>query len=217
EEVFAERAIGGRPFVDRKVDSPKELIYLLRWENSWDLSQALTSKLGVSALFGPNPTGPDGRTIMYGADLKVLWRPVRNFRGWPFLRWQTEFVQRDYRANAFTEVVDEAEVTLARKTLRDWGIYTQALYGFAYRWAVGLRFEYATGSGASVGEGGREADPFRDDRYRVSPLLVWYASEFARLRLQYNYDRTDHLPNDRAHAVWLVLEALIGTHPAHKF
>jgi hypothetical protein len=68
-----------------------------------------------------------------------------------------------------------------------------------------------------VGEGGRDADPFRDDRYRVSPLLVWYASEFARLRLQYNYDRADHLTNDRAHSVWLVLEALIGTHPAHKF
>lgn len=213
--AFAERAIGGRPFVARKVDSPDDLLYLLRWENSWELTQALTSKLGVSALFGPNATGSDGRTLIYGADLKVLWRPVRNFRGWPFLRWQTEFVQRYYRADAFAGVINGVDVTLEKATLHDWGVYTQALYGFAYRWAAGIRFDYATGSGASLS--GREADPFRDDRYRVSPLLIWYASEFARLRLQYNYDRADHLTDEKAHAVWLVLEALIGAHPAHKF
>jgi hypothetical protein len=215
--VFAERAIGRRPFVARTVNGPEDLLYLLRWENSWELGQALTSKLGFSALFGPNATGPDGRTIIYGADLKMLWRPVQHFRGWPFLRWHMEFVQRDYRADAFVGVIDGMDVTLDKATLHDWGVYTQALYGFVHRWAAGLRFEYATGSGASVGEGGRQADPFRDDRYRVSPLLVWYASEFARLRLQYNYDRADHLTDETAHAVWLVLEALIGTHPAHKF
>ena len=215
EDVFAERPIGGRPFVERTVNGPEDLLYLLRWENSWELGQAVTSKLGASALFGPNPTGSDGRTLIYGADLKVLWRPMRNFRGWPFFRWHTEFVQRDYRAAAFQGVIDDVDVTLDKTTLHDWGVYTQALYGFAYQWAAGLRFEYATGSGATLG--GRDADPFRDDRYRVSPLLVWHVSEFARLRLQYNYDRADHLPNDGAHSVWFVLEALMGAHPAHKF
>jgi hypothetical protein len=215
DEVFGERPIGGRPFVEPQVDGPEDLLYLVRWENSWELYPAVTSKLGFSALFGPNATGSDGRTIIYGVDLKVLWRPVRNFRGWPFLRWQTEFMQRNYRAAAFAGVIDGVEVTLDKGTLYDWGVYTQALYGFIHRWAAGLRFEYATGSGASLG--GRDVDPFRDERYRVSPLLVWYASEFARLRLQYNYDRADHLPHDAAHSVWLVLEGLIGTHPAHKF
>ena len=215
EDVFAERPIGGRPFVERTVNGPEDLLYLLRWENAWELGQALTSKLGASALFGPNPTGSDGRTLIYGADLKVLWRPVQHFRGWPFFRWHTEFVQRDYRAAAFQGVIDDVDVTLDKTTLHDWGVYTQALYGFAYQWAAGLRFEYATGSGTTLG--GRDADPFRDDRYRVSPLLVWHVSEFARLRLQYNYDRADHLPNDHAHTVWFVLEALMGAHPAHKF
>jgi hypothetical protein len=213
--VFVERPIGGRPFVGRNVESPEDLIYLLRWENSWDLGPAVATRLGFSALFGPNPTGPDGRTLIYGADLKVVWRPERNFRGWPFLRWQTEFVQRDYTADAFAGEIGGVPVTLARETLRDWGIYSQALYGFAYRWAAGLRFEYAGGSGASIG--GRDADPFRSDRVRWSPLLVWYASEFARLRLQYNRDLADHLSDEGAHSVWLGFEVLIGTHPAHKF
>jgi hypothetical protein len=217
DEVFEERPIGGRPFVERGVDGPEDLLYLLRWENSWDLSPGWTSKLGFSALFGPNATGSDGRTIIYGADLKVVWRPERNFRGWPFLRWQSEFLRREYTAAAFTGELDETPVVFAKDTLHDWGVYTQALYGFAYRWAGGLRFEYASGSGASVSAGGRDADPFRDDRVRVSPLLIWYASEFARLRLQYNYDWADHLSDDGVHSVWLGIEALFGTHPAHKF
>jgi hypothetical protein len=223
DEVFEERPIGGRPFVERELDGPEDFLWLVRWENSWDISPALTGKLGLSALFGPNATGSDGRTIIYGADLKVGWRPERNFRGWPFLRWQTEFLHRDYTAAVFQGTITDAEgndqeVDLPKQTLRDWGIYSQLLYGFAYRWAAGWRFEYASGSKASVLlDGGRDADPFRADRLRLSPLLVWYASEFARLRLQYNYDRAEHLPDERQHSVWLVLEALIGAHPAHKF
>jgi hypothetical protein len=217
DEVFEERPIGGRSFVERDVDSPGDLLYLVRWENSWDFTPALTGKLGFSALFGPNATGSNGRTIIYGADLKVVWRPERNFRGWPFLRWQTEFLQRDYKAAAFTGEIDGTPTAFAKDTLHDWGIYTQALYGFAYRWAAGLRVEYASGSGASVSAGGRDADPFRDDRLRLAPLLIWDASEFSRLRLQYNYDQADHLADNGVHSVWLGLEILFGAHPAHKF
>lgn len=203
EEVFDERPIGGFAFAEREVDSPDDLLYLLRWVHSWEHGNTVTSKLGVSALFGPNATGPDGRTIIYGADLKLTWRPVRHFRGWPFVRWQSEFLQRDYR-------VDGAD------TLHDWGLYTQLLYGFVHRWAAGLRFEYATGSGTSIVD--RATDPFRDKRYRVSPLLAWYVSEFARIRLQYNFDDAQHLDGDgRAHTVWLVFDGLFGAHPAHTY
>lgn len=223
DEVFEARPIGGRPFVERSVDGPEDLLYLLRWENSWDFSPALTGQLGFSALFGPNATGSDGRTIIYGADFKALWRPVRHFRGWPFLRWQSEFLQRDYTAAAFQDVIDgeegeEQEFSFPRQTLHDWGVYSQLLYGFAYRWAAGLRFEYASGSGQSVlFDRGRAADPFRNDRVRWSPLVAWYASEFARLRLQYNYDQADHLSEHGVHSVWVGIEALFGAHPAHKF
>ena len=215
DEVFEERAIGGRPFVERSVDSAADMVYLLRWVNAWNFGRTVTSQLGLSALFGPNSTGPDARTIIYGADLKMTWRPERNFRGWPFVRWQTEFLQRNYTADAFTGEVDDETITLPRQTLHDWGGYTQVLYGFIPRWAGGVRLEYVTGSGQSVD--GRNDDPYRDTRFRFSPLLAWYVSEFARVRLQYNYDWADHLADNRAHTVWLVLEGLFGAHPAHKF
>ncbi len=219
QEFFEERPIGGRPFVDRDVRNLTDLLYSARWENSWDLTDAVTTKLGVSGLYGPNATGPDGDTWIYGADLKVRWRPANNFRGWPFVLWQSEAMKRDYRADAFFNDSDPDNVIdLPKQTLRDWGFYTQLLYGFTYGWAAGLRYEYASGSGESVLTfDGRRNDPFRDDRHRVSPLLVWHPSEFSRIRLQYNYDRADHLEKKDAHSVWLGVEFLYGKHPVHKY
>jgi hypothetical protein len=214
EEFFAERPIGGRPFVQRDVRNLTDLLYLLRWENSLNLGETVTTKFGLSGLFGPNATGSNGHTRIYGADLKLTWRPTNNFRGWPFFLWQSEAIRRDYVTDRFSD----GTIDLPRTTLRDWGFYTQGLYGFSYGWAAGLRYEFATGSGASVGVfNGRDADPFRDDRHRISPLLVWHPSEFSRLRLQYNYDRADHLEHQDAHYVWLGVEFLYGAHPAHKY
>ncbi len=219
EEFFGERPIGGRPFVKRDVKSLKDLLYSIRWENFWNLSDTLGAKLGFSGLFGPNATGPDGDTRIYGADLKLRWRPTNNFRGWPFFLWQSEVMARDYTADRFFDDSSlDKTFNLPRETLRDWGLYTQTLYGFYYGWAAGLRYEYASGSGASVLTfDGRDADPFRDDRHRISPLLVWHPSEFSRIRLQYNYDRADHLEHTDAHSVWLGVEFLYGAHPAHKY
>jgi hypothetical protein len=232
EEEEEEETVGQRPFVECEVESPLDLVYLVRWENAWDIGRTVTAKLGASSLFGPNASGPDGRTTVFGADLKVTWRPVNNFRGWPFLRWETEFIQRNFEADNFVAEAAEDEghahedeeghehvenEEIDDDTLRDWGVYTQLLYGFTYRWAAGLRFEYADGNGPSVEEG-RSQDPFRDQRMRLSPLLAFYPTEFSRLRLQYNYDWADHLDGENtAHTVWLGLEILYGAHPAHKY
>jgi hypothetical protein len=132
-------------------------------------------------------------------------------------------IRRDYHADAFFGCADGAAecdepLSLSSKTLHDWGAYAQVLWGFRRPWAAGIRYEYASGSGASVGPyDGRGADPFRDDRQRIAPLLVYYPSEFARLRLQYNYDRSDFSREAANHTVWLGLEFGIGPHAAHAF
>lgn len=240
---FMGSSVGGRPTVDRDVHSLEDLLYLTRWYNSVDLSDEVSAGLGFSGLFGPNNSGPDGRTFAYGADLKVRWRPARNFRGWPFVTWQTEVTKRDYTADQFfagTETSggdddhghahgeeedegDEPEFPndLPGAILRDTGFYTQLLYGFRPGWAAGLRYEYAGGSGDSVMDGelvSRNMDPMRDDRHRVSPLLLWQPTEYSRFRLQYNFDHAAHLDGDgNAHTVWIGAEVLYGAHPAHSF
>ncbi len=216
ESVFQERPIGGRPFVTDHVSGVDQLAYSARWENFFELSKTTTLKAGVSAAFGPNPTGPDGSTQIYGADFKLKWRPEKNERGWPFVIWQTEVIARNYDADAYFNNSDPLNVIdLPAATLHDWGLYTQVVYGFKLDWAAGLRMDYATGSGDSVG--GRENDAFRDNRTRLSPLLVWDLSEFSRLRLQYNHDWADHLSSGHADSIYFGLEVLFGAHPAHSY
>jgi hypothetical protein len=202
-------AVGGRPVVDRSVHDLGDLLYLTRIVNGGSLTDTVSMQFGASALYGPNATGAHGRTYIYGGDLVVKWRPATNFRGRPSFVWQTEVMQRQFEADA------NAAAGLSRDTLYDGGLHTQALYGFRSGWAAGLRYEFATGSGASVG--GRDADPLRADRHRLAPLVVWQPSEFSRLRLQYNWDDAGYLDDGQAHSVWLSLEVLYGAHPAHAY
>jgi hypothetical protein len=228
EDFFEERPIGGRPFVDRDVKSLNDLVYLSRWDNSWDLSDEVTMKLGLSGLYGPNATGDDGETWIYGADLKLKWRPVTHFRGWPFLLMEAEIMKRKYKADTFFEPI--SGISLPSATLKDWGFYAQLLYGFRKNWAAGIRGEYVSGSGNSVSVDfltgtvtpvKRNSDPFRNDRYRISPLLAWHPTEFSRFRLQYNYDHnSQRLPGfegRNAHSVWLGAEIMLGAHAAHTY
>jgi hypothetical protein len=219
-EGVNEDEIGKRPLVANAtvVRSLKDFAYLARWKNSLDLSNELTAVFGFSGLYGPNATGSDGDTWIYGLDMKWRWRPVNNFRGWPFLTWQTEIMRRDFHADRFTMDQENGDIfTIPGRTLHDWGLYTQLLYGFRYGWATGIRYEYANGNGQSIG--GRKNDPFRANRQRVSPLLVYHPSEFSRIRLQYNYDHGNFLVNStkNAHSIWLGFEWLYGAHAAHEY
>lgn len=208
DEFFTERAIGGLAFEDRDVRASEDLVYLLRWHNSWEVTDELTASIGVSGLMGPNASGPDGDTLIYGGDFLLKWRPKQNERGWPFVAWQTEIMKREYG-------VDRSNAAFITGELEDWGLYSELLVGFTQGWAAGVRYDYATGSGDSVG--GRDADPFRDDRHRISPILIWQITEFSRLRLQYNFDEADHLESGHAHSIWFGLEVMFGAHPAHTY
>ncbi len=237
----ASDGVGGRPGVDTGVKSFSDVIYHLRSANSWDLSREVTTVIGASGLFGSNSSGSGGSTFIYGTDLTVKWMPQNNFRGWPFLLWQSEIMKRDFTAAGVVAGMETAPgrdshghsekgqasgdatvgVELPRDILRDWGGYSQILWGFRFPWEAGLRFEYASGNGNSFVDGqlgSRQRDPLRRDRFRFSPLLVYHPTHFSRLRLQYNLDdRKVSGGDDLAHSVWLSAELLYGNHPAHAY
>ncbi|MCH7752726.1 MAG: hypothetical protein IH898_11300, partial [Planctomycetes bacterium] len=106
----------GHPLVEREVDSVDDLLYTFRWLNSLDLTETTTANLGVSALFGPNATGDDTRTEIWGGDLYLKWKPLRNYRGWPFVAVQSEVMFRRYEAGG----VVAAEQNRPPEVLRDW-------------------------------------------------------------------------------------------------
>ena len=230
DEVFEERPLGGRPFFEREVTGLDDLVYLIRSVHGFDLGDEWSTQLGGSVLLGPNATGEDGRTQVFGGDVVAKWRPLDAERGWPFVKLEGELLWRRYEADDFVGCFDEAEgcteVTLNDRTLNDYGGYAQALWGFRRGWAAGLRYEYGSGRGSNVAfdEGtmsvvrvSRSMDPFRAPRHRVSPLIAFHPSEYARLRLQYNYDRQRFLSAHDHHSIWAGVEISIGAHPAHAY
>lgn len=195
--------IGGYTLIDRDVRNVGDLLYTARWLNGFDLSDTLSMNLGVSGLWGPNASGTTTDTNIVGADMYMKWQPAYSQRGFPFISWHSEILQRRYEAG------DPGDPS--RETLKDWGLFTQALWGFKPGWVAGLRAEYASA------DGNTSTDPLRDTRKRLSPNLTWYPSEYSKLRLQYNRDWTEHLPGKTADSLWLQFEFNLGSHAAHVF
>ena len=195
----------GRATLDRHLRGPGDLLYVPRISSSFDLTASQTLVLGLTAGFGPNDTGGDRNTQIYGADVYWKWKPANAESGFPFVSWQTEVLYQRFEAGA------DPAAGLAGETLRDWGFYSQVLWGFKKRWVAGLRGEYANGNEGAFDPG----DVFRGERTRVSPDLTFYPSEFSKIRLQYNYDQGELFGTE--HSVWMQVEFLLGAHGAHKF
>lgn len=165
----------------------------------------------------------------------VAWQTegmFRRFRAGAF-DWDEGGNLGDADGNGFvdqgvlTDAITGLPASFSTETLTDYGFYTQVLWGFKKGWVAGLRIDYVAGergnyeglplliadnagAGTPVGR-----DPLRNTRWRFSPNLTWYPSEFSKLRLQYNYDDRRDIGVD--HSVWLQFEFLLGAHGAHKF
>ena len=198
----------GRPAVDTRVKGFGDMLYAPRYAASFNLTDEQTVVLGGSGAFGPNASGQSTDTQIYGADLFYKWKPRTQSKGFPFVTWQTEGMYRRYEAAAFAGDVNHP--ALPAETLKDWGLYSQVSYGFHKGWVASLRGDYVTGRKAAF-----SPDPDRDTRWRISPALTYYPSEFSKIRLQYNYDDRDNVGMD--HSVWIQFEFLLGAHSAHKF
>jgi len=222
----------GRPHTARNASALRDFIFTPRWQASWELTDAQTLLVGASAAFGANGTGSDTETQIYGADLTWKWKPANHTKGFPFVTWQTEAMLRKYQAGAFNNLADDADAsgtidagetdvfgdaslrTVPRETLTDYGFYTQLTYGFRPGWVAGARWDYVTSDRAQY-ENLFGIDAGRDTRWRLSPNLTWFPSEFSKIRLQYNHDQRRHIGVD--HSIWLQFEFVLGAHAAHKF
>jgi hypothetical protein len=231
-----------------------DMLITPRYSMSFDLSDTMTLLAGTSAAFGPNGSGTDTDSQIYGADLFWKWKPVNHHGGFPFVSFQTEAMLRKYQAGAFNwdqagnagdsdangfvdsgilvDPVTGLPAVLPREKLTDYGFYSQLLYGFKKGWIAGLRWDYVSGQrglyermGLEMGDNanlggagllqriGVESE--RDTRWRISPNLTWFPTEFSKIRLQYNYDNRPRIGTD--HSIWLQFEFVLGAHGAHKF
>ncbi|HKR54447.1 MAG TPA: hypothetical protein VJR93_08885, partial [Chthoniobacterales bacterium] len=109
-----------RETIDRQISGLQDFAWIPRWENSVDLSPTQVVLAGVSGAFGPNETGTNTRTQIYGADLFYKWKSAHAEGGFPFVKWQSEFMYRRFEAGrGMNDSFPVAE------TFHDWGMYSQ--------------------------------------------------------------------------------------------
>ncbi len=186
---------------------------LIRWNNFFALSEELSLIVGGSYARGTNAEpDPKQKTQLLGADLYLKFRRPSSLS---FLSLEVEALNRRYGT--------------AAGDLSDWGWYAQVLYRLGepwHRWHVGFRYDWvgdkqpgapSTSPGPVDPTTGLPTPTDLDTlkRFRLSPVVSFYPSEFSKVRFQYDYDR----PNGATpvHAVSIQLEFLMGAHGAHKF
>lgn len=202
----------GRFSSEDRVKTLGDMLFVPRYAASFDLTDSQTLLVGTSAAFGPNGSGGDVDTQIYGVDLFWKWKSPRQNAGFPFVTWQTEGMMRRFDAAAQG---GWATPTVPAETVVDYGFYSQVAYGFRKGWVAAFRGDYVFPEAVAEYEHILGPDPDRLARWRLSPNLTWYPSEFSKLRLQYNFDHRQQIADD--HSVWLQLEFLLGSHAAHKF
>jgi len=220
----------GRPRAHRDLRGFGDLLFVPRYAVSFDLTDSHTILLGASTAFGPNNAGYGTRTEIYGVDLTWKWKLRTQHGGYPFVSFTTEALLRRAEVDEFSNdlngngTLDSGEddvfgtghvYNIPSETVKDWGLYTQVSWGFKKGWVASLRGEYVAPVEIARYENILGPDPERVERWRISPSLTHYLSEFSLLRLQYNYDDRKHLGED--HSMWFQLEFSLGEHGAHKF
>jgi hypothetical protein len=187
--------------MEQPVESPLDLEGMFAAKEFFELSPDWSLATGQSVATGPNSTGPDNRTDVYGVDLYLKYRPIT--RG------------------SSTIVALQSEWLLRRRQVPDGQLtdvsgYAYLFWRFAQRWGTAARYEAGTAARDGDGVRGDDLDPdWVRTRHRVAANLTFWPTEFSRLRAQGGVD----LPRwrDPIWSVFLALELSVGAHGAHKF
>src|SRR5262249_62013978 len=99
------------------------------WESAVDLRPTEVVLAGVSSAFGSNETGANSRTQIYGADLLYKWKSANAEGGFPFVKWQTEFMYRRFEAGRGIK-----ETFSVAGRFHELGSYLLVLFGVLKRW-----------------------------------------------------------------------------------
>ena len=195
---------------DREARGLQDFVWIPRFENSFNLSDTQTVLTGVSGAFGSNETGANSRTQIYGADLLYKWKSSHAEGGFPFVKWQTEFMYRRFEAGRGAD-----KSFPVAETFHDWGFYSQVLWGFKKGLVAGIRGDYVHMQDSMFTD-----DLDRQSRWRLSANVTWYPTEFSKIRLQYNQDFLQEnffLSAREVESIFLQWEFILGSHGAHKF
>lgn len=196
------KEVAGHALQDRDVRGLNDLLYSLKLSHQFSARYSPHHfGFGASALFGPNATGDSTDTQIFGLNFGWAWYGNGQSRK-PRFNWRTEWISRRYEAGDKNDPSHES--------LKDYGVFSQAVWQPDHDWAFGLRAEFADGNKGNFN------DTLRENRKRYSINVTRQISKSVKWRLQYNRDLDDSLQGDSADSFWLQMVFRAGAHDEHE-
>lgn len=149
-----------------------------------------------------------GESRVWIADAVWKWAPQGNPAQRNF-KLQAEYIRRDENG-----MFAPAGGTAFDYGVRQSGWYVQTVYQFMPRWRGGLRFAALDAGRRGAAFAGSALDRESHDPRHASVMIDWSNSEFGRLRLQYDQDRSSP---ESQHRWGLQYIMSFGAHGAHQF
>ena len=211
ELVASETMIGGeatnrswQDFTALGVSGPLDLQTTLAAKQFFALGPDVSLMWGTSWAVGPNGTGRENRSEVYGTDVYLKVRPISS--------------GADDRQVALTSEWFLRRRQVPEDVLQDLNGFTVLTWRFAQRWGVGGRHELGTPELGSAGEVTDHAlDPqWTSTRQQLTAAVTFWPTEFSRLRAQVGRDLADWIV-DPAWAAFIAFEFSAGAHAAHRF
>jgi hypothetical protein len=185
------------------VESPLDFQSTLAVKQFFALGPDWSLLLGMSAATGPNGTGHDNRSDVYGVDVYLKYRPTTR-QSDTVVALQAEWFHRRRQ--------------VPRDLLADSGGYAYLFWRFDKHWATAVRWELGLPAENRAGDtGGDYLDPaWTTSRQRASGSLTYWPTELSRIRAQGSLDAPGWR-DDPVYSLMLAFEFTIGAHGAHAF
>jgi len=182
-------------------------------KTAFDFGKHSSILTGASMLTGYTLTdtaAPDstfkGKSSLYDLEFTYKWKRSK-FKGFTV---QSEYLYRTQDGTLYgTTFADPLK-------RRQDGFYVQAVYLFGLgRWRVGTRYDRLSLFNDSYILDSADLY-FGRDPYRISAMAEYNPTEFSRIRLQYNHDRS--FSDGRTNREWILQFIFgIGAHAAHAY
>ena len=142
--------------------------------------------------------------------IKYLIDPIR------YISFQSEYLYRSTSGSFYFRDSSNAILTSGLDRHQA-GFYSQLIAKLGLRWRIGVRYDLLSVNNATVGT---TKSIFPENLTRYSAMAEYNPTEFSRLRMQYNYDRSKYI-HPMIHKpfseIILQLNVAIGAHGAHSF
>ena len=150
--------------------------------------------------------GLSGSSHVFGLDLTIKYL-IDSYR---YLNLQSEYLYRQIEGDRLTEAGTESYEKNHQ------GFYSEFVWRYSRRWRCGLRYDLVKG-GDNLYLHKNSIIPGDLNKYSV--MIEFNATEFSRIRIQYNYSKEKIFENELKgfSEIFINCNLAIGAHGAHKF